>query len=238
MNRVANATATANGAGRLDASYEELRRLIVDGELAPGTRILGAEIAQQLGVSRRTAQAALERLFREGLINRPGGNRAPRMVITLTIRGFREIVDVMVAIHCLAARRAAELDSANRQKVVDELRVINDEFRAVGAVDQPDPKCAEELDWHFHGHLVRAVVGNRLYDIYTAQQPTVEVYGRNYMSHLIDTTPASAEEHAEVIDAIEAGDADTADLATRTNWANACERYAEIIKDVGEQGVW
>lgn len=223
---------------RLDASYEELRRLIVDGELAPGSRILEAEIAERLGVSRRTAQSALKRLEREGLIHRPGGNRAPWMVASLTIRGFRDIADVMVAILCFAARRAAELDPETRRRLAAELREFNRELRSAATDPSTRPHNVEKLDWRFHGHLVHAVAGKRLRDVYIAQQPTMELYGHNYVTHLITTLGTSSDEHGEIIAAIERGDPEAADQATRTNWFNACERYAEIIKEVGERGTW
>jgi DNA-binding GntR family transcriptional regulator len=231
-------TITEPGTSRLDASYEELRRLIVDGELAPGSRILEAQIAQRLGVSRRTAQSALKRLHREGLIQRPGGNRAPWMVAPLTIRGFREIVEVLESILCLAARRAAELEPERRQRLADELRILNDQFRGAGNEQPPEIGLADKLDWQFHRYLVEEVASTRLKAIYDAQQPAMEPYGHTYMTHMADTTPDSADEHEAIVDAIENGDADAADLATRINWANACERHAETIKQHGERGIW
>jgi len=223
---------------RLDASYEELRRLIVEGDLAPGSRILETEIAARLEVSRRTAQSALKRLEREGLIHRPGGSRAPWMVITLSILGFREIADVMVAILCLAARRAAGIGSNERQRLATELRSINDEYRDVATDRSKNFTHLEQMDWRFHGHLVHVVAGMRMRKIYEAQQPTMELYGRNYVTHLADSLATSTDEHGAIVDAIERGDADAADLATRINWANACERYAETIKNEGERGTW
>jgi len=223
---------------RLDASYEELRRLIVDGELPPGARILEADISERLGVSRRTAQSALRRLEREGLIHRPGGIRAPWMVASLTIRGFREIADVMVAILSFAARRAAGLDPNQRAELAEELRAINRELRTAAADPSTPAEGLEKLDWRFHGSLVHAVVGARLREVYDSQQPIMELYGRNYVTHLVATLDTSSDEHEEIVDAIESGDADAAELATRINWSNACERYAEIIKEVGERGTW
>jgi DNA-binding GntR family transcriptional regulator len=228
----------APGTSRLDASYEELRRLIVTGELAPGSRILEAGIAERLGVSRRTAQSALRRLEREGLINRPGGNRAPWIVAPLTIRGFREIAEVLEAILCLVARRAAELDPAPRSRLAAELRALNNQFREAGTRGQEQAGRADQLDWEFHRHLVDTVACSRLRSIYAAQQPALEPYGHNYMTpHMADTLPDSADEHDAIVEGIERGDPDAADRATRVNWANACERHAEVIKTHGERGI-
>jgi DNA-binding GntR family transcriptional regulator len=66
----------------------------------------------------------------------------------------------------------------------------------------------------------------------------MQLYGRNYVTHLVDSLTTSIDEHGAIVDAIKRGDADAADLATRINWTNACERYAETIKNVGERGNW
>ena len=144
MDRTASVNTT--GTSRIDASCEALRQLIVTGELAPGSRILEADIANRLEVSRRTAQAALSRLQREGLIQRPGGLRAAWIVAPLTIRGFHEIIEVVEAILSWAARRAARGDPEDRQGLVIELRAINDEFRAVRSEDPHDTTRANDLD--------------------------------------------------------------------------------------------
>jgi DNA-binding GntR family transcriptional regulator len=58
------------------------------------------------------------------------------------------------------------------------------------------------------------------------------------VTHLVATLDTSSDEHGDIITAIERGDPEAADEATRSNWFNACERYSEIIKQVGERGTW
>lgn len=227
-----------SGTSRLDQSYEALRELIVSGEFPPGSRIIEASIAKRLDVSRRTVQASLTRLQREGLIQRPGGQRSPYLVSWLTIRGYREVVDIMLAVECLAARRAAELGQEQRHRLAEELRVINSRLIEASTEQSPDSKRVEELDWQLHSHIARAVLGPRLMAIFLAQRPSIELYGRYYLAFMIETRPESVGEHRALIDAIEAGDGDAADLAMRNNWNNAFERYAKAIKDSGEQGSW
>jgi DNA-binding GntR family transcriptional regulator len=226
------------GSSRLDQSYEALRELIISGEFPPGSRIIEASIAKRLDVSRRTVQSALTRLQREGLIQRPGGQRSPYLVASLTIRGYREVVDIMLAVECLAARRAAELGEVLRQRLVSELRAMNDRLIEASTVAAPDSKRVEELDWEMHSHIARTVLGSRLMAIFLAQRPSIELYGRNYCAFMIETRPESVGEHCTLIDAIERGDGDAAELAMRNNWNNAFERYAKAIKDGGEQGGW
>ncbi|MBC7238582.1 MAG: GntR family transcriptional regulator, partial [Chloroflexi bacterium] len=48
----------------------EIRRAILSGALPPGARVVEAEIAQQMGISRSPVREAMVQLEHEGLITR------------------------------------------------------------------------------------------------------------------------------------------------------------------------
>src|SRR5690349_14058794 len=52
----------------LESSYHQLRELIVRGRVAPGSRLIEAELAARLGVSRTPVRGALNWLQREGYV--------------------------------------------------------------------------------------------------------------------------------------------------------------------------
>ncbi len=60
---------------------QRIRELIVDGTLAPGTRVAEAALAERLGVSRTPVRNALPALATEGLLE-PAGKRG------YAVRGF------------------------------------------------------------------------------------------------------------------------------------------------------
>jgi DNA-binding GntR family transcriptional regulator len=45
-------------------------------------------------------------------------------------------------------------------------------------------------------------------------------------------------EHEAIIDAIEGGKADEAQLAVQLNWRHAAERIGKVIEVAGERGSW
>ncbi len=234
---MSDSVAAVSGEDLVDVSCRELRRLIADGALVPGSRIIETDIASRLGVSRRTAQSALSILLREGLILRKGGQRAPWIVAPLTILGLREVCDIMGALECWIVRGAAELDPGSRGRLTHELRAVNEELRDAISGAEPDGVLAAELDGRFHGHLVDTVGRKTLKDLHEAYRPMATLYMADYMEYQAPIGLASAEEHDRVADAIDRGDPDAAERALRANWVDACERYAEIIKRVGERGV-
>lgn len=50
-------------------AYDEIRSLIVDGSLAPGSRLAQGELADRLGISRGSVREALRRLAGDGMVD-------------------------------------------------------------------------------------------------------------------------------------------------------------------------
>ncbi|MFG6176863.1 GntR family transcriptional regulator [Halomonas sp. THAF12] len=84
----------------------QLRRLISDGELAPGQRLGEVAVAEQLGVSRTPVRLAFRTLEQEGLLQRAG--KRGFMVREFSDTDVRCAVEVRGVLEGLAARRLAE----------------------------------------------------------------------------------------------------------------------------------
>ena len=107
---------------RAPATYETILELIVQNELAPGSRLIETDLVERLGVERRAVRAMLQRLEHEGLVTRLDGGRARWVVSPLTLRDFIELMEIMAELEGLAARRAANLPLPARKKLVEKLR--------------------------------------------------------------------------------------------------------------------
>ena len=53
----------------VDLAYERIRRLVLDGDIAPGERLGQVELAERLGISRTPVREALRRLSAEGFVD-------------------------------------------------------------------------------------------------------------------------------------------------------------------------
>src|SRR5437867_8873479 len=121
--------ATAPHGSRPDQVYARLRDLIVQGSLAPGSRIVETEIASRLGVSRTPVREALQRLQQEGFVmGAPGAQQSRLTVAPLTRDDVHELLDITGALEGLGARRAAGLDAAERRALAKKLRTLNQDF--------------------------------------------------------------------------------------------------------------
>ena len=218
--------------------YERLRALIIDGRLAPGTRLVETDIASRLGVSRTPVRGALQRLQQEGyVVDSPTLRQTRPTVAPLTSDDAHELFVLVGALEGLAASRAALGTPAERTALATELTDINDAFRAAAAAPRPDHGRIFELDERFHRCYMNAA-GRRVRSLHDTVKPQAERYERLYVSMLTSELHTSVVEHRAIIRAIRAGDAPAAQAAVETNWRNAAERLAAVVTATGERGSW
>jgi DNA-binding GntR family transcriptional regulator len=108
------------GAGSLhERAGTALRDLIVEGALAPGSRISERELCARFGISRTPLREALKVLAREGLIELLP-NRGAR-VARLDPKDVADMFDLMGALEALAGRLAARRIT---EPELDEIRAL------------------------------------------------------------------------------------------------------------------
>jgi DNA-binding GntR family transcriptional regulator len=230
----------AERGSRVRATYHQLRELIVHGRLAPGTRIIEADLTSRLGVSRTPVRDALRLLQQEGFVlgSSAGGPKSRLAVAPLTKEDARELYRIVGRVEGLAARQTAELKPAIRAGLAKKLRSLNDGLRDLARAGLPDPNRIFELDLSFHRNIVEPSAGPRLLTLHNAIKPQTERYWRLYASAIVDQLSVSVAEHAHIIRAIEEGDGDAAEHGVEINWQNGAERLCKVIDTLGERGSW
>jgi DNA-binding GntR family transcriptional regulator len=219
-------------------AYEELRRIIVWGQLPPGSRISERIIADRLKLSRTPVRSALHRLEQEGFVASTGVGRERRLIVApLTMHDGQEVFTIVGHLEGLAARTAAELPAPRRKALVLQLRAVNDVL-ATQSRKKGNATRFFDLDIEFHRLYVEEVVGPRLLTLHRAIKPQSERYIRLYVSVLIDEIATSVREHERIAASIAKGDPAAAQAAVETNWRNAAERLTHIIAQHGERGSW
>jgi DNA-binding GntR family transcriptional regulator len=224
---------------RIARAYEQVRQMIVWGRLAPGTRIVEAEIAMRLGVSRTPTRSAIHRLQQEGYVTALDRAKERRLIVApLTQEDARELFDIVGRLEGLAARGAAALDTKPRAALVQKLRRMNSDLGSAARQRRPDPMGLFDLDMAFHRTYVEAGAGPRLLALHEATKPQAERYIRLYISSLVDEIATSVAEHDVIVGRIEAGDIAGAESAVDENWENAARRLSKVIAALGERGSW
>lgn len=131
-----------------DQVYNELRRLIISGQLRPGQSISIRTLANIINVSPMPVRSALQRLVTEGALEvQP--NRTFALPV-LSPEGFCEIVDVRSMLEGMAAERASPHLGRNDVAMLDDIN--NRMFQA----DRSDWTSYLDLNRQFHFHIYAA----------------------------------------------------------------------------------
>ena len=213
--------------------------MILWGRIAPGTRLVEAEIADRLGVSRTPTRSAIHRLLQEGYVTALDRAKERRLIVApLTQEDALELFDIVGQLEGIAARGAAASDAKPRTALVQRLQRLNTDLGVAAKQRRSDPMGIFELDMAFHRAYVEAGSGPRLLALHEATKPQAERYVRLYITSLIDEIATSVGEHNVIVQAIDAGDVVGAQQAVSSNWKNAALRLSKVIQSLGERGSW
>ena len=192
----------------VDAVREALRRAILDGQLAPGTRLSVPELARQFGVSRSPVREAVLLLVGEGLAVEH--HRRGAEVARLELGDLLELYEVRAVLDGLAARLSAE------RMTKTDLVALRGVLDAQGAAALGEARVFRDLDYRFHELLVQRCGNARL--IRQAELLAREMR-LGWLYH-VDTVPhltQAHEEHREIEAALRQRDGPRAEAAMRAH---------------------
>lgn len=187
-----------------NAAYAALIAEIRDGKLTPGDRLRETDLADRLGVSRTPVREAIRQLEADGLVT-----HVPRQgasVRRLEYAEVMELYEMRAVLEGTAARLAVR--SASDVELA-ELRDLNEELRAAGQGTR-----AFHLNRHFHALLLNAAKNRFLTSSVQAMQKAMMILGPTTLAQP-ERFESAVKEHAAVLDALEARDADAAESAMR-----------------------
>jgi DNA-binding GntR family transcriptional regulator len=188
---------------------DAIRNGVRDGIYAPGQRLIEADLTAMLGVSRGPLREALGRLASEGLLVIEPHRGA--VVRKLSRREVGELFEVRELLEGQAARLAAErIDDSDHRARIENLLVEVRDHRSDG-----DPLSYMAHNSRFHDTIF-AVSENRLLARIASQLHT-QTY-RLQFNQLIRSEAArhqSNDDHVQILEAILAGNAQTAERIMR-----------------------
>src|SRR5918999_545032 len=190
-----------------DRIYETLEELIIYGALAPGEHLVEADIAKKLGVSRIPVREALQLLARDGWIDlRP---RQGAFVHQPTMSQVDDVFSVRTLLEVEAARLAAGKATAELLHGVGEILKTGSE-----ALARADEKELVMLNSQFHARITQMSDNEVLAGLIARLDKRIRWY---FARVVMSRGSNSWKEHAEIIDAIAAGDSDRAAEAMRSH---------------------
>ncbi len=186
---------------------------IASGQLQPGERIIQEQVAQALGVSRQPVQQALLLLRNQGVLRDAPGRGL--IVAPLDPEHVEHMYDMRSAIEGLAARRAALACTEQAARQGAALVEAGRKAVASGAVAR---MIAADIRFH---EFLYGLSGNPLIG---SAMSTHLTYTQRVMGEVLnrDQTPRDIwDQHAQILEAISARDADRAEQLARAHVSQA-----------------
>ena len=188
--------------------YEELKRQIMVGEIAPGTRMMEVDLADEMGVSRTPVREAIRKLEKEGLVTIEP--RRGAYASDISAKDMVDVLEVRQDLEGMAAGLAA-------QKIAegDILQLKDMTRRYKEAVEAGDIEEIIKQDEDFHKFIVGLSDNKTLIKMVSQVQELALRFRYIYYDDFsrFKNQPL---EHQEIVEAIMSGD------------ANSARRFAEV----------
>jgi DNA-binding GntR family transcriptional regulator len=188
-----------------------IRKSIVDGHFAPGSRLSEVALASELNTSRGTVREALRALADGGLIEVVPHRGV--FVTQLSVRATWEITSLRALLEPYAARLALEAEGSDAT-LRGEVFAAFDRLKA--AVATADPVTVADADVAFHNAVfARCEHAMLLSQLETLQSLSRRVVLTNQISSA--DAPTLIAQHQPIADAVELRDPELLEAAVRTH---------------------
>ncbi|MEY9625878.1 GntR family transcriptional regulator [Sinorhizobium fredii] len=181
-----------------DTLVSHLRDMIIEGDLAPGTRLHEGQLGEQLGVSRTPLREAIKYLASEGLVELVPSRGA--VVKRFSAKDVQDMLTVLRSLEELAGRLACEAAS---EAGITEVRALHDEM--VSRYKAGDRLQYYKLNQQIHTAIAQLSGNAALADMHGVLQTRLKRI--RFIGHEgPEKWAAAVAEHEEMIAALEARD--------------------------------
>lgn len=199
---------------RSQAVTNQIRELIVQGKLSPGTHLQEIRLSSELSVSRTPIRTALNTLANEGfLIYQPNQGYFVR---ELNINEIMDTYEIRALLEGAAARRAAEKgisceDEAELHKLLQE----GDRILKKGHLSKEDINAYRTMNVNIHEIIIRSSGSTRLAEYIQQTHNLPLVSSRIIIWWNFDLLKRSHDDHHRLLKAISSGEAWRAEALMR-----------------------
>jgi DNA-binding GntR family transcriptional regulator len=210
---------------------DTLRQAIIDGRLAPGARLTERELTEMLGVSRTVVREALRSLEAEGLVH-VIPNKGP-VVRELSRAEAEDLYQIRAVLEGLAARLFVQHASAEQVEQLEQSLAV-----VVEAYDSGDAARVLETKNRFYDVLFAGAGSETLSSMLATLHARIWRWRALGLTHPGRSSGRSQESIANLRDmlaAIRARDADSAERITRDEASRAAHEVMRLLSSSGGQ---
>ena len=216
----------------VDSVYQAMRQAIVSCQIKSGERLNVEDLARKFGVSLTPVRGAIQQLATEGLIEiRP---RSGTFVASLNHQEVDETFKIRCALECLAGEDAVHRVTA------EQLRRLRELLRSLKRrmITEEDRKTHEKGNSELHQIIVEAAGNRKLQEMYHALNAHIKIVRihaaeANWPVRMQDEQA----EHAAIVSAIEAKDAEALKAGLRKHIYRAKDAMLGALRDAAEKAM-
>lgn len=212
-----------------DRVLDALRTAIVEGDIAPGSKISEPELARRFDVSRAPLREAMARLERCHLIERTPN--AGARVVKLSLARLLELYQIRETLEGLACRLAA---SHMATAEVEELGQLLDQHLSTQRVREGESYYQEAGDVDFHYRVILASKNQYLINLLCDELYHLVRMYRVQLGMNGPRVSRAFDEHKAILNAIAARDGELADLLMRRHIAASRNNIALKLEAMGK----
>lgn len=203
--------------------YEELKREILVGEIAPGTRMMEIELADEMGVSRTPVREAIRKLEKEGLVTIEP--RKGAYASDVSIKDMVDVLEVREDLEAMVAAMAAQKVNKDEKQALIEATM---EYKE--AVESERTEDIIRCDEKFHQLIVNCSGNKTLVQLFSQVQELALRFRYLYYDDFsrYERMPM---EHREIEEAILSGDYEKARVAAGEH----VKKLKQFVIDEGEK---
>lgn len=186
-----------------DQVYEYLRLGIISGEVAQGEKLVEMDIAAQVGTSQGPVREALQRLERDGLVERRA--RSATFATNISMDEMYELFAVRSTIEGFAVRRTSQKITDEQ---CDELEDLIDEMAEAGR--EQKLMTLAQYDMQFHSRIVEWSQSAGLLRVWTPLSSQIQRFiVQSHPLHYSDFVEIGTR-HQPILDALRNHDSEAA----------------------------
>ena len=198
-----------------DQSANRIRELILANKLSPGAHINIDALAKEFNISQTPIREALKKLIAEGFVVYKA--KIGYSVRNLSLHEYLQVMEIIQVIEVYLVR---ELAKTNALVNIKELRGINERLRA--SLKTGDMAAIGRINDEFHSKLYENYPNKFMINRFKDTCNEV-VSLRNFMYKNQIFTNRLIQEHEAIIEAIESGDAERAEIAMTEHYLSGRE---------------
>jgi DNA-binding GntR family transcriptional regulator len=212
---VADKADETGGGGHRSFAYDQIKEAILSGALRPLERITEEQLAGRLGLSRTPVREAFGLLAAEGLITVVA--KRGSFVAPLGVDDILEIYQLRSPLECMTARIAAKNISETQLAQLERLVEVELSEEATRSVQKSLARSMEFRD------IVNSCANNNRLKALLRELQSQTHRARALWPSTLSRLSETWREHAQLLEALKARDADSAERLTRLHLERAQE---------------